>query len=114
EGVPQEISLAKQWFDNAAEKNVAEAMFTLGIIYEQGLGVEADVEAAFNAYKKSAELGYVKAQYRLGGIYLEGRLGQTKEVNRGLFWYERAAEQSHVDSFYDLGYIWSNGLCGIR
>lgn len=71
EGVPQDFILAKQWFDYAAEKNVAEAMFTLGIIYEQGLGVEADVEAAFNAYKKSAELGYVEAQYRLGGIYLE-------------------------------------------
>ena len=56
----------------------------------------------------------MEAQYRLGGIYLEGRLGKTKDVNHGLFWYERAAEQYHVDAFYDLGYIWSNGLAGIR
>ncbi len=39
EVVPQDFILAKQWFDYAAEKNLAEAMFTLGIIYEHGLGV---------------------------------------------------------------------------
>lgn len=37
EGVPQDFTLARKWFDFAASKNVAEAMFTLGIMYEQGL-----------------------------------------------------------------------------
>ena len=35
-------------------------MFTLGIIYEQGLGVEIDVEAAFNAYKNQLRQGMSK------------------------------------------------------
>ncbi|UZM99147.1 sel1 repeat family protein [Lysinibacillus sp. MHQ-1] len=72
EGVPLDFTLARKWFDFAASKNVAEAMFTLGIIYEQGLGVNKDTNAAFNMYKKSAEAGYVEAQYRLGGYLSRG------------------------------------------
>ena len=35
-------------------------MFTLGIMYEQGLGVEADAEEAFNAYKNPLRQGMWK------------------------------------------------------
>ena len=96
EGVPENLVLAKKWFDFAAQQGVSESMFTLGIIYEQGLGIDKNEEQACSYYRRSAEAGYVEAQYRLGGIYLEGRLGQPKDVNRGLFWYEKL--QSNITS----------------
>ena len=69
---------ALKWFKVAAEQNVVEAMFTLGMMYEQGIGVNRDEEKAFQYYLQSAEGGYEDAQYRIGSIYLEGLLGRRK------------------------------------
>lgn len=85
-------------------------MYTLGIMYEQGIGVKIDEESAFQFYLKSADGGYEEAQYRVGTIFLDGLLGQEKDVLQALHWFEQAAKSHHIDSIYNLGFLYENGM----
>lgn len=58
-----------------------EAAFNLGILYEDGLGVARDLPRALALYRRGAENGSVKAQFRLGTLYWLGAPGIP--VNRG-------------------------------
>ncbi len=49
-----------------------EAAFNLGILYEDGLGVEPDMGRALAYYRRGAENGSVKAQFRVGKLYWLG------------------------------------------
>jgi len=48
----------------------AEAAFNLGILYEQGMGVDTDMAQALHIYLQGAEAGSRAAAYQLGLIYL--------------------------------------------
>ena len=52
-----------------------EAAFNLGILYEDGLGVARDLERAVGYYRRGAENGSVKAQFRIGKLYWQGAPG---------------------------------------
>ena len=44
---------AADWFRRAAAQGLAGAMMTLGMMYEQGLGMERDVEQAKRLYARA-------------------------------------------------------------
>ena len=39
-GAKQDFSLAMHWYHLAAERGEAKAMFNLGVLYDEGLGLE--------------------------------------------------------------------------
>jgi len=45
-------------------------MNNLAICYEQGHGVEIDMDQAFQLYTESSNKGYVPAMYNLAFLYL--------------------------------------------
>ncbi|MDH5571124.1 MAG: sel1 repeat family protein [Gammaproteobacteria bacterium] len=55
--------------ERLAKKGNHLAQFKLGTLYEQGVGVEADIDEALDWYQKSANQGYTLAKDRI--IYLE-------------------------------------------
>ena len=56
----------------AADQGDASAQFSLGVAYDNGIGViEDDVEAA-RWFHKAADQGIAKAQYNLGVMYAKG------------------------------------------
>jgi len=63
-----------------AGKGDAKAQYNLGVMYDQGQGVEQDHKKAFGWYKKAAEQGVAKAQYNLGVMYDQGQ-GVPKNYN---------------------------------
>lgn len=77
-----------------AKKHLAEALFSLG---NSRQGIEA-----FKAYKESAELGHVRAQYEIGKIYDAGD-GVNQDYTEAIKWYRKAANQGHAESQYKLG-----------
>ena len=59
------------WYLKAAEQGVDDAMFVVGSRYEQGKGVERDVEAAREWYSRAARDGYedaINALHDLDGL----------------------------------------------
>ena len=78
---------AKELFEQGAEKGGVRAPNGLGILYEQGLGVEQDFGKAAEYYRLSADLGFDAAQYNLGTMYADGRGVEQS--------YEKAREYFH-------------------
>jgi TPR repeat protein len=57
QGVPQDYSVAAQWFQKAAEGGDRVAYVDLGVLYRQGLGVPKDPVAAYTWFSLAAEKG---------------------------------------------------------
>lgn len=76
----------------AADQGDAEAQMHLGYLYEQGLGVERDLEQAVSLYRRAAQAGLADAQYQLGLMYELG-IGVESDPDEAQAWYLRAVEQ---------------------
>jgi hypothetical protein len=53
---------AVEWYRKAADLGDEEAMFRVGSMYENGEGVEKDIQKAKELYSMSAEKGYEEAK----------------------------------------------------
>lgn len=87
--------LLKQW----AEKNRALAQTgdflaqkNLGLMYDNGWGVEQSDEKAAEWNRKAADQGDAVAQYNLGTMYKNG-LGVEQSYKKAAKWYRKAADQ---------------------
>ena len=56
ECVEKDEMQAAEWFRRAAGQGLAGAMMTLGMMYEQGLGVERDPERAKRFYAQAESI----------------------------------------------------------
>ena len=99
----------------AAERGDAEAQYKWGVHCEGWTGVgniinkeKEPYTQALELYKKSAEQGYVKAQWRLGEKYYDGKIIQ-KDYAEAVKWFTKAAEQGHKDAQYWLGVCYEQG-----
>ena len=55
-----------------AEQGNANAQYNMGVLYDEGYGVERNYETARGWYEKAAAQGYAKAEHNLGILYQEG------------------------------------------
>ncbi|RIA85126.1 hypothetical protein C1645_831239 [Glomus cerebriforme] len=77
----------------AAENGDGNAQYCLGECYELGIGVYFNERRAFEFYKKSADQGFIDAQYKLGYIYTtlyEQGKGTEKSIEDAIYWYKKA------------------------
>lgn len=74
-----------------AELGDVEAQFNLGVMYDEGAGVEQDLAAAAGWYRKAAEQGFVDAQTNLGVMYFHG-LGVERDHSEAARWFQKAAD----------------------
>jgi TPR repeat protein len=113
------------------ERGDAEARFHLGQMYEQGLGVDADLPRAQALYLLAARQGEPRAQFALAQAavqqdpqamewlekaahsghapaqcvlarQLSDGTGRARDPLQGLHWYVRASEQGHLPAFKGL------------
>jgi caspase domain-containing protein/Sel1 repeat-containing protein len=73
-----------------AEQGDTTAQTYVGEIFEKGLGVRPDYDAAATWYRRAAEKGSSRAAIDLGNLYERG-LGMPKDPAQALNWYRRAA-----------------------
>ncbi len=112
-----------------AEKGDANAQYCLGLQYTFG-SWEPDPEKmkdeetiwepdpeemkdhkgyqeAIKWFKKAAEQGYARAQYKLGGMYKRGE-GVSRDDKEAVKWYKKASEQEAMAKFL-LGGMYARG-----
>ncbi len=117
--VPQDFQEAMRLFRLEAEQGNALAMYDLGRMWADGLGVEADPSAAkewyrkalnafLSAEKKLPERKKTYLQYRIGKMYLAG-LGTDQSYETAALWLELAAEKSHKYAQYTLAGLYAKG-----
>ncbi len=82
----------------------ATAMFQIGRHFTDGIGVEKDLVKAAEWYKKSADLGFVPAQYIIGNFNEKG-VGLPTDPTKAAEWYEKAASSGHVVAMHNLAVL---------
>ncbi|BAN69319.1 hypothetical protein EBS_1432 [endosymbiont of unidentified scaly snail isolate Monju] len=88
-------------------RGVPRAAFYLSLIYQKGLGVEADPERAHRLLRQAADAGDPLAQYNLGNEYL--REGTEAGTARAAALWRQAAEQGLVLAQHNLGSLYALG-----
>lgn len=117
--IPQDFQKAMRLFRLEAEQGNALAMYDLGRMWADGLGVEADPDAAkewyrkaldafLSAEKKLPERKKTYLQYRIGKMYLAG-LGTDQDYKTAALWLDRAADKSHKYAQYTLAGLYAKG-----
>jgi len=104
DGVPQDYVEALKWYRRAADKDIAIAQRTVGLMYYSGLGVEQNIAEALMWFVKAGEGGDVYAQWFMGAA---NELAEN--WSEAFKWYRMAAELGEVTSQRLLGNLYFNG-----
>ncbi len=91
-----------------AALGMARAQNSLGVMYDQGLGVAEDQARAAKLFRDAAAQGFGGGQVNLGVMYLSGR-GVARDHGAALHWLTRAAKQGFVDAQYRVGLLHATG-----
>ena len=78
------------YLGRAAQAMLPTAVYLLGVLAEQGMGLARDPAAAMELYRTAAELGVRSAQTRWGLALIEGQFVKQDLLN-GETWLRRAA-----------------------
>ena len=95
---------ALEWNMKGARQGCRNCEFNIGVFYNDGRGVEKNIDTALEWYTKSAEKGHASAQNNLGGVHR--KKGQHEEAFK---WFMKAANQGDIYAEYNLGICYENG-----
>ena len=100
---------AFHWYTAAAEQTMPRGFFHLGRCYQEGVGVEPDMELALDAWHQGWRLGDEQCALQLGRCYQYGQ-GVKSSPQLAILWYGRAAQNGSAQAVGRLGYCFEYGL----
>lgn len=100
DGLPQDYSQARSWFENAANGGSTQAMHNLADMYRRGSGVPEDLEMAAQWIRKGAELGEPSEQMHICLIYALGK-GVRQDFVLAYAWCNLGSSRNPRDSRLD-------------
>lgn len=109
-GVEQDLAVAAQWFQLAAEQNDAEAQVLLAYCYEVGAGVPKNPQQVMNLMTRAAENGNAEAQFNLALNYSQGINGAPKNEAEAFRWASLSANQGYAQAERFLGACYEYGF----
>ena len=123
EGVKQDFTKAKEWFEKATEQHHMSAQAVLGSMYFFGYGIDKNKQKGKELIEESALSGDPIGQFYFGVLYEEAEPQKTykgieKNIDDSGFyqdfvkareWYEKAAQQGNIQATYNLGVLYANG-----
>jgi TPR repeat protein len=104
----QDYARAFELARTLAQGGDREAQFTLGWLFEKGLGVSRDDKQAALTYQQAAQQGQINAQLRLGAMYETGR-GVDRNDEQAFYWYRKAGEQGDPEAENNVGLMYLSG-----
>lgn len=109
-GVQQDLAVAAQWFQLAAEQNDSEAQVLLAYAYQVGAGVPKDPQQVMNLMTRAANEGNAEAQFNLALNYSQGINGAPKNEQESFRWASLAAKQGYAQAERFLGACYEYGF----
>ncbi|XP_031575176.1 uncharacterized protein LOC116308817 [Actinia tenebrosa] len=95
-------------FQQASVHGHSLAQFNLGLCYENGKGIDRDLEKAAECYKKAAALNHSGALYNLALFHMDGIGTLPKDQTRALELLELAAKAGMKKAQSYLGIYYAN------
>lgn len=86
-----------------------DAQYYIGVMYMDGLGIEANPKEAFKWLSFAAVYGVLDARFRMAQFYLDDKLGVEEDLQMAADWYEKAAKEGHAKSRHRLGLMYRDG-----
>jgi serine/threonine protein kinase len=94
---------ALRLFRRCSDLGDQNCMYYLGKMYENGLGVSRDYQAAQAWYGKAASRGYSWALYSIGLLHMTGGPGIPQDCNVAREWFQKAAAAGNAGARQWLG-----------
>lgn len=91
-GIPKNPKEGFRLFKIAAEQKDFHGEYNLGVCYEEGIGVDKNIDQALICFRQAAEQGYASAQYEMGKHLETGT--RTQELPKRSFGRYRSGEQT--------------------
>ncbi len=101
--------MALSYYKLAAQNSMAIASYNVGIFYEQGRGVDRDLQKAFSFYMQAAQAGVNVAMQKIGDSYING-VGTIKDPVAAAGWYSRSANAGLPEGWLRYGVVTESGL----
>lgn len=99
---------ARNIWQKLAEADDAQAMNNLGVLYDQGQGVEPDTGRALHWFARSAKAGHPSGMSNYGRMLEQGR-GMPANPAEAARWFDLAARQGQPEAQYNLGLLYERG-----
>lgn len=109
----QNYKTALEWFTKAADMGSTVAMYKLGVMYYNGLGVTKDISVTLEWLEKAANHGNVYSMSILASIYEAlGKSSSDKVAaqNAATKWCKKAADAGYSKAINQMGYYYYSGL----
>ena len=90
-GVPRNDAKAREWFEKAASRGDADALYNLGVMHAKGRSVRQDYAAARALWERAAAQGHARAQANLGVMHKNGH-GVEKDRAAAREWFGKACD----------------------
>ena len=115
DGVAPDAEAAARWYRRAADQGSTDARFALQRVlaaadlqtavaaYDRG-----DIEAAYQAFRRLAKSGHLRAQYFLGRLYERGE-GVARDPVEAARWYRGAAQAGDAEAQFGLATLYEQG-----
>ena len=81
----------------------------LGMMYQNGRGVDKSIPTALSYYQKSAKKGFRDAELRIGRIYDAGQIGLKRDAQAAAHWFQLAAVHGVPEAQLKLGKMYLTG-----
>lgn len=109
-GVRRNMKMAIANLMEASMKNSLFGMLNMAQIYQEGLGLEKDVEKARELYQRAFEGGYTDAMVLCGDTYLQSDVDADPDYAKALGCYQKAVFRRCPYAFYRLGWLYHEGF----
>jgi TPR repeat protein len=106
----QDFTTALELYTKLAEQDNADAMTSLGYMYQNGQGCEIDEQKALAFYEKGAELKQPYALFNLAIIYMNGLCNVVTDQFKAHNLHMQAAEREVPPAMYEVGLMLERGL----
>lgn len=100
--------LAVEWLTRAAKSGHDDAMYKLGICYEEGAGITKSYNQTLEWHRKAATRGNKAARLKLADSYLYGKMVK-KDVVEAIKWYGLAGKGISGADLNNIGYSYDVG-----
>ncbi len=96
---------------DAARNGNPDALYEIGMRYQDGLGLKRDPAEAAIWFDAAAERGSAPAAFQLGSLYEKG-VGVDRDAAEAITLYRKAARAGNVSAMHNLAVMLANGADG--
>ena len=99
---------AMKYYQKAGDLGDAFGYHNMGILYDNGQGVQQNFHEAFKSYKKACDLNFAPACANIGNLYQQGQ-GVRQDFVNARKYFEKACNANKAMACNNLGVLYANG-----